>query len=166
VNTSTVITTKVMPFGAHLRYPVRSQQHPDRVLACLLWTSPAWKLAERDRWIGWDTTRLAHNLQLIVNHSRFLILPWVRVRGLASKILSQCTRQIPKDWKTLYGYRPLLLETLVDGERFRGICYQAANWLHLGKTQGRGRMDPYHQAQGTPKELYMYPLCATCKSVW
>jgi len=148
-----------VPFGAHLRYLVRSQQHPDRVLACLLWTSPAWKLAERDRWIGWDPTQRARNLQLIVNQSRFLILPWVRVKGLASKILSQCARQIPRDWKTLYGYRPLLFETLVEGERFRGICYQAANWLHLGKTQGRGRMDRHHQVQGTPKELYVYPLC-------
>ena len=148
-----------VPFGAHLRYLVRSEQHPQQVLACLLWTSPAWKLAERDRWIGWSVPQRERNLQLIVNHSRFLILPWVRVKGLASKILSHCIRRIPADWETLYGYRPLLLETLVDSQRFRGTCYQAANWVHLGSTQGRGRMDRHHQAQGTPKELYVYPLC-------
>jgi hypothetical protein len=148
-----------VPFGAHLRYLVRSEQHPERVLACLLWTSPAWKLAERDRWIGWNPTQRSRNLQCIVNHGRFLILPWVRVKGLASKILSHCVRRVPADWETIYGYRPLLLETLVDSERFRGICYQAANWVYVGKTQGRGRMDRQHQAQGTPKDVYVYPLC-------
>jgi hypothetical protein len=148
-----------VPFGAHLRYLVRSERCLDRVLACLLWSSPAWKMAERDRWIGWSAQERAHNLQFIVNNSRFLILPWVRVKGLASKILSYCARQLPSGWEKLYGYRPLLLETLVDGERFRGTCYQAANWIALGRTQGRGRMDRYHQAPGTPKLLYVYPLC-------
>lgn len=148
-----------VPFGAHLRYLVRSEQFPGQVLACLLWTSPAWKLAERDRWIGWSAQQRARNLQFIVNHSRFLILPWVRVKGLASKILAHCARVVPADWEGLYGYRPLLLETLVDGERFRGTCYQAANWIRLGVTPGRGRMDRHHEAQGTPKELYVYPLC-------
>lgn len=148
-----------VPFGAHVRYLVRSERYPERVLACLLWTSPAWKLAERDRWIGWSAEQRARNLQFIVNHSRFLILPWVRVKSLASKILSHCARQLPADWEKRYGYRPLLLETLVETERFRGICYQAANWIHLGATRGRGRMDRYHQAQGTPKMLFVYPLC-------
>ncbi len=148
-----------VPFGAHLRYLVRSEHCPERVLACLLWTSPAWKLAPRDQWIGWSAQQRERNLQFIVNHSRFLILPWVRVKGLASKILAQCARRVPQDWQTRYGYRPLLLETLVDSERFRGTCYQAANWIRLGMTQGRGRMDRHHQAQGTPKTLYVYPLC-------
>ena len=148
-----------VPFGAHLRYLVRSEHCPEQVLACLLWTSPAWKLSERDRWIGWSAEQRARNLQFIVNHGRFLILPWVRVKGLASKILAQSARLVPVDWERLYGYRPLLLETLVESERFRGTCYQAANWIRLGRTQGRGRMDRYHEAQGTPKELYVYPLC-------
>ncbi len=148
-----------VPFGAHLRYLVRSEQCPEQVLACLLWTSPAWKLAERDRWIGWSAEQRALNLQFIVNHGRFLILPWVRVKGLASKILAHSARRIPDDWERVYGYRPLLLETLVETERFRGTCYQAANWIRLGLTQGRGRMDRYHEVLGTPKELYVYPLC-------
>jgi hypothetical protein len=148
-----------VPFGAHVRYLVRSELCPERVLACLLWTSPAWKLAERDRWIGWSAEQRARNLQFIVNHSRFLILPWVRVHGLASKILSHCARQLPADWEKRYGYRPLLLETLVETGRFRGTCYRAANWIQLGATQGRGRMDRYHEAQGTPKMLFVYPLC-------
>lgn len=148
-----------VPFGGHLRYLVRWEGDPERVLACLLWSSPAWKMAERDRWIGWSSAQRARNLPFIVNHSRFLILPWVRVKGLASKILSRCARQLPADWEQLYGYRPLLLETLVDAERFRGTCYRAANWIELGRTTGRGRMDRYHQVQGPPKLLYVYPLC-------
>lgn len=145
-----------VPFGANLRYWAR---HRDRELACLLWASPAWKMQERDAWIGWSEQQRQHNLQLIVNHSRFLILPWVRVPGLASKILAQSARQMPHDWETRYGLRPLLLETLVDAVRFRGTCYRAANWIHLGQTTGRGRMDRQHQAHGQAvKDIYVYPL--------
>lgn len=149
-----------VPVGANLRYLVRSQRAPDRVLACMLWTSPAWKMAVRDRWIGWNDEQRRRNLQLIVDNARYLILPWVHVRGLASKILSLCARQLPGDWEGRYGYRPLLLETLVDSKRFRATCYRAANWLALGQTQGRGRMDRLHTAQDRdPKEVYVYPLC-------
>lgn len=149
-----------VPVGANLRYLVRSQRLPDRVLACMLWTSPAWKIAVRDRWIGWDDWQRGRNLQLIVNNARFLILPWVHIRGLASKILSLCARRLPDDWHKYYGYRPLLLETLVDGSRFRGTCYRAANWIHLGQTRGGERRDRLHSEQGkTPKEVYVYPLC-------
>jgi Druantia protein DruA len=148
-----------VPVGANLRYLVRSARYPGRVLACLLWTSPAWKMAVRDRWIGWSDVERSRNLQLIVNNGRFLILPDVRVAGLASKILSRCSRQLPADWERHYGYRPLLLETLVDCHRFRGTCYKAANWILLGRTQGRGRMDRDNVAQGRAvKNVYVYPL--------
>jgi len=149
-----------VPVGANIRYLVHSQRAPDRVLACMLWTSPAWKMGVRDRWIGWNEEQRRRNLQLIVNNARYLILPWVHVRGLASKILSLCARQLPGDWERRYGYRPLLLETLVDGKRFRGTSYRAANWLALGQTHGGGRMDRLHTAQDrAPKEVYVYPLC-------
>lgn len=149
-----------VPVGANLRYLVRSMRYPDRILACLSWTSPAWKIAARDRWIGWNDRQRRRNLQLIVNNGRFLILPWVRVRGLASKILSYCTRQIVGDWEERFGYRPLLLETMVDVGRFRGTCYRAANWISVGQTQGRGRMDRHHRVEGrAPKEVFVYPLC-------
>ena len=97
-----------VPVGANLRYLVRSAATGEGVLACLLWSSPAWKMAPRDRWIGWSSQQRASNLQFLVNNSRFLILPWVRVAGLASKILGHCARQLPSDWEKLYGYRPLL----------------------------------------------------------
>jgi hypothetical protein len=145
-----------VPFGANLRYWVRNR---DRELACLLWTSPAWKMRPRDAWIGWTEEQRERNLQLIVNNSRFLMLPWVRVKGLASRILALSARQIPHDWEARFGYRPVMLETLVDAARFRGTCYRAANWIHVGQTTGRGRMDREHKAQGQAiKNIYVYPL--------
>jgi Domain of unknown function (DUF4338) len=145
-----------VPFGANLRYWVRNRQQE---LACLLWTSPAWKMKPRDVWIGWSDEQRQRNLQLIVNNGRFLILPSVRVKGLASKILALSARQLPQDWHSHYGHRPLLLETLVDADRFRGTCYRAANWIYVGQTTGRGRMDREHKADGQAiKDIYLYPL--------
>jgi hypothetical protein len=145
-----------VPFGANLRYWVRNRQ---RELACLLWTSPAWKMKPRDVWIGWSDEQRQRNLQWIVNNGRFLILPWVRVKGLASKILALSARQLPHDWHTRYGHRPLLLETLVAADRFRGTCYRAANWVYVGQTAGRGRIDRAHKAYGQAiKDIYVYPL--------
>jgi hypothetical protein len=145
-----------VPFGANLRYWVRNRE---RELACLLWTSPAWKMQARDVWIGWSDEQRRRNLQSIVNHGRFLILPWVEVKGLASKILALSARQMPREWETRYGCRPLLLETLVDADRFRGTCYRAANWTHIGQTTGRGRMDREHTTHGQAiKDIYVYPL--------
>ena len=145
-----------VPFGANLRYWVR---HGDRELACLLWTSPAWKMQARDEWIGWNDEQRRQNLQAVVNYGRFLILPWVQVKGLASKILALSARLMPRDWETRYGRRPLLLKTLVDTARFRGTCYRAANWIQVGQTTGRGRMDREHAAHGgAVKDIYVYPL--------
>jgi hypothetical protein len=145
-----------VPFGAHLRYWVRNRE---RELACLLWTSPAWRMQARDAWIGWNDEQRQRNLQRIVNNGRFLILPWVGVKGLASKILALSARQLPHDWERQYGHRPLLLETLVDGNRFRGTCYRAANWIYVGQTAGRGRMDREHKAHDQAvKDIYAYPL--------
>jgi len=153
-----------VPFGANLRYLVQSESKPGEYLACLLFSSPAWKMASRDAWIGWNEKQRKRNLQYIVSNARFLVLPWVSVRGLASKILSLAARQLPQDWQQLYGYRPLLLETLVDPTRFRGTCYRAANWIRVGRTRGRGRMDRDHQAHGQAvKEIYLFPLCRNAR---
>ena len=153
-----------VPVGANLRYLVRSRRSGEQVLACLLWSSPAWKMAPRDQWIGWNPEQRAQNLQMVVNNSRYLILPWVHIKRLASKILALSARQLPGDWECRYGYRPLLLETLVDARRFCGTCYRAANWLLVGQTQGRGRMDSEHRAHGlAPKDIYLYPLCSNVR---
>ena len=146
------------PVGAHLRYFVKSGE--DQILACLLWTSPAWKMAVRDGWIGWNSAQRARNLQYVVNNSRFLILPSVSVKGLASTILARSARQLPQDWLKHYGYAPLLLETLVDGSRFKGTCYRAANWMYLGQTAGGTRTDRLQQPHTrTAKLVFVFPLC-------
>ena len=148
-----------VPVGATLRYVVRSARQPDQVLACLGWTSAAWRIAARDRWIGWTDAQRRRALPYVVNNSRFLLLPWVHVPDLASHILGRCARQLPGDWASRYGVRPLLLETLVDPARFQGTCYRAANWRPLGQTVGRGRMDRANVLAGhAPKAVYVYPL--------
>jgi Domain of unknown function (DUF4338) len=147
-----------VPVGAQLRYFVRSLQPPCPLLACLLFTSAAWKMEPRDSCIGWSPTARQANLRLVVNHSRFLILPWVRVTNLASHILSLAARQLPQDWLATYRAQPVLLETLVDGTRYHGGCYRAANWTEVGLTQGRGRMDHSGKAQGVRKRIFLFPL--------
>jgi len=148
-----------MPFGAHLRYLIEVSRPTPRVVGCLQVSSPAWKMAPRDRWIGWSDKVRQQNLQRIVNNSRFLLLPWVEVRNLASCVLALLARQLPDEWERAYATRPVLLETLVDEQRFAGTCYRAANWIRLGVTQGRGRMDRKHRRHGeSPKIIYVYPL--------
>jgi hypothetical protein len=148
-----------LPFGAQIRYFVESQKDGKKILGCMQFSSPGWKMAPRDRWIGWSDEQRERNLQKIVNNSRFLIFPWVEVKNLASSVLSLASRVVGDDWERVYGYRPVLLETLVDKQRFKGTCYKAANWTHVGTTSGRGRMDRESKRQGqSPKEIYLYPL--------
>ena len=146
-----------VPYGAQLRYLVRARAPSQDVLACLLFTSAAWKMAPRDAWIGWSDAQRRANLSRVVNNARFLILPWVEVPHLASHLLALAARQLPVDWLAAYAVRPLLLETLVD-RPYAGTCYRAANWIYAGQTQGRGRMDRTHQAQGSCKNILLYPL--------
>jgi hypothetical protein len=146
------------PYGAQLRYWVRPAQPELPPLAALLFTSAAWRMAPRDSWIGWSDAVRQRNLPQVVNHSRFLILPWTRIPNLASHILSRAAQQLPDDWLAHYGIEPVLLETLVDPARYRGICYRAANWIEVGMTQGRGRMDRSGRAPGTRKQIFLYPL--------
>ncbi len=148
-----------VPFGAHLRYFLRTSLPAPRLVGCLQVSSPAWKMAPRDQWIGWTDAERQRGLQRIVQNSRFLIFPWVKVSYLASAALSLLARRVGNDWEARYAIRPLLMETLVDSSRFRGTCYRAANWIHLGQTTGRGRMDRKHEREGAaPKEVFVYPL--------
>jgi hypothetical protein len=146
------------PYGAQLRYWVRAVQPELPPLAALLFTSAAWRMAPRDRFIGWSDEVRPDNLPLVINNSRFLILPWGRIPHLASHILSLAARQLRPDWRDRYGVDPVLMETLVDRERYKGTCYRAANWVSVGFTQGRGRMDRNGKGQGSRKEILLYPL--------
>ncbi len=141
--------------GAQLRYFACSES---RILALLGFGAAAWKTAPRDRFIGWRPSERERNLQLIVNNARFLILPWVESKNLASKLLAMAARQLPEDWHDRYAYRPVLLETFVDTGRFTGACYKAANWIHIGQTQGRGKLDRDRKADLPTKSIWLYPL--------
>lgn len=146
------------PFGAHQRYFIWSEAEPKQRLGCLLFSASAWALSERDNWIGWSKADRSQRLHLVVNNTRFLIFPWVKVKNLASHALSLAAKQVPVDFQERYGYKPVLLETFVDAERYAGTCYRAANWTYLGQTAGRGRMDRYHEQLSTPKLIFVYPL--------
>jgi len=143
--------------GAQLRYFARAGGN---LLALLGFGASAWKTAPRDCFIGWTAEQRQRNLHLVVNNARFLILPWVRSRNLASRILALATRQLADDWKRCYGYRPVLVETFVERPRFRGTCYKAANWIYLGETKGRGKLDVEHKAQLPQKAIWVCPLAS------
>lgn len=141
--------------GAQIRYLVCSRHH---LLAALGFGASAWKVAPRDQWIGWTAEQRKTNLHLIVNNARFLILPWIQSRNLASRILSGIAKRLAQDWESRYGYQPVLLETFVEQDRFRGTCYRAANWIHVGQTQGRGKLDRWAQRLLPVKEIFLFPL--------
>ena len=141
--------------GAQMRYLVYGGSD---LLAALGFGAAAWKVAPRDRFIDWGSEQREKKLHLIVNNARFLILPWVTSRNLASRMLAGLARQLPRDWQTRYGYQPVLLETFVEKNRFRGTCYKAANWIHAGQTQGRGKLDRTHQPLLPIKDIFLYPL--------
>ncbi|NNF96102.1 MAG: DUF4338 domain-containing protein [Halobacteria archaeon] len=153
-----------IPFGAQLCYLIEVARPCPTVVGAIQLSSPAWRMAPRDRWIGWTDAMRARHLQRIVNNSRFLILPFVRIKCLASHALSLVSRRLVSDWQANYHIAPLLLETLVDIQRFSGVCYRAANWLELGQTSGRGRQDRQHARHGAAlKRLFIYPLRADAR---
>ena len=142
--------------GENIRYLVRDRA--GRPVGCALFGSAAWKCAARDTWIGWDRGARKTNLALLTNNTRFLVLPWVEVPHLASHMLAGLARRIRADWQAKYGHPIHALETFVDRSRFRGTCYQAANWVRLGSTQGRTRNDRNHRIRVSVKDVYLYPL--------
>jgi len=144
------------PVGKNLKYLIYDSK--DRSLGCLLFGAAAWKTKARDQYIGWEITAREKNLQLITNNTRFLILPWVKVPHLASHLLGLIGRRIKKDWFLKYGEEICLLETFVDTEKFKGTCYKAANWIHVGQTTGRTRQDRHHNKTVSIKDTYLYPL--------
>jgi hypothetical protein len=142
--------------GLNLKYLVCD--HQGRPLCCCLFGSAAWQCAVRDQFIGWSSTERQRRLQQITNNTRLVILPWVKVRHLASHILSRVLHRLPADWHSKYS-RPIhLVETFVDTSRFGGSCYRAANWIDLGLTSGRTRQDRYNQIRVPRKRVFVYPL--------
>jgi len=147
--------------GAQVRYLIESSVYGS--IGGLAFSAAAWRVAPRDRWIGWSEEARKANLAKVVCNSRFLLVP--RVAHLASHVLSLCARRVQRDWVERYGVRPVLLETYVERDRFEGTCYKAANWVHVGATQGRGRMDRDRAYCAPVKDIYVYPLQRDARKV-
>lgn len=141
--------------GAQIRYFVMIGQE---IVALLGFGAAAWQAAPRDEYIGWSDSQRKRNLPLVVNNARFLVLPWVQVKNLASKILSMAVKQVPKDWLKQYAIKPVLMETFVEVDRFEGTCYKAANWAYVGMTKGRGKLGPSGVQSVPIKDILVYPM--------
>jgi hypothetical protein len=142
--------------GAQIRYLVESPRYG--WVGALAFSAAQWRLRERDAYIGWtEAARRAH-LDRVVCNSRFLILPSVQVRNLASHVLSRCMSRLVGDWTERYGYAPVLAETFVDPSRFAGTCYQAANWVRVGQTVARPTAYPNGKVAEGRKDIYLYPI--------
>jgi hypothetical protein len=143
------------PVGEHLKYLVFARGRP---VACLAWCSAPRHLGSRDRFIGWGPQARLQNIRLLAYNTRFLILPWVTVPHLASHLLGRMARRLSADWQSRYGHPIYFLETFIEPQRFRGTCYRAANWQLLGRTTGRGKDAPTHEANRSIKEVLGYAL--------
>jgi hypothetical protein len=141
--------------GEYVRHLIFINGH---VVACLAWASAAWKIKARDQFIGWDEGAKRQNLHLVANNTRFLILPWVNVKYLASKLLALSVKRLSTDWEKIYAHPIYLAETFVDTARFKGTCYRAANWLAVGQTKGSAKKGNDYHYHGQPKAIYLYPL--------
>lgn len=141
--------------GEHLRYLAFLN---GQVVACLGWASAAFKVEDRDRFIGWDVPTRHKHLCFVANNVRFLILPWVNIKHLASKALASNLKRLSSDWQTIYGHPLYLAETFVDLSRFQGTCYRASNWIYVGLTKGSAKRGNRYHHHGQPKAIYLYPL--------
>jgi hypothetical protein len=128
-------------------------------LALLAWTSAAYNLKDREDWIGWSAHQRKRRRALVVNNSRFLILSDAHHSNLATRVMRLCLDRLSSDWLHSYGHEVLLAESFVDPTLFRGTCYRAGGWLHLGQTKGwsRSRSDFYEQ-HDRPKQLWVREL--------
>jgi hypothetical protein len=141
--------------GNHLKYIAFIEEQP---VACIGWGSAAWSVKSRDCFIGWNKSTKEKSLHLMANNTRFLILPWISVKYLASKVLALNAKRISEDWIHIYNHPIHLLETFVEKERFKGTCYKAANWIRVGQTKGTAKQGHDHLFHGNIKDIYLYPL--------
>jgi len=145
------------PFGDRLKYFIYIGEE-SQYAGCIMFSASSWALEKRDKWIDWTKEDRVSRLYLIVNNTRFLLFPWIKIKNLASWSLGQASRKIREDWWKKHRYKPVLLETFVDDKSYRGTCYKAANWVYLGNTKGRGRQDRKKEYLSSTKQIYMYPL--------
>ena len=142
--------------GAQMRYAVHDRD--GRPVAMLGFSTAAWKLAPRDRAIGWTPELREKNLHRVVDNPRFLILPWLVIPNLGSHILALIRQKLPQDWTERYNVEPVLIETFVETPRYSGAVYRASGWTHVGATQGRGRYDIHNKSDKPKKDIWLRPL--------
>jgi len=150
------------PVGEHLKYMVFTGKRP---VACMTWSSAPRHIGCRDRYIGWNKSDREGRLWYMAYNSRFLILPWVRVKCLASHIMGMAVRRIAKDWEDRYHHRVYYLETFVDTQRFSGTCYRASNWIYMGDTTGMGKNSRTRKVDRSIKAVYGYPLVKNFREI-
>jgi len=148
--------------GRHLKFFLYLENH---LVGAMSFADAVLKLNLRDRWIGWNPQLRSQHLQLIINNTRFLILPSVKVKNLASKILAMAARTVPSYWQKIYGYRPIMIETFIEKNRFKGSSYRAANWKCLGETIGKARSGMNYFYHGVKKHYYIYPLAGNVQQI-
>jgi hypothetical protein len=141
--------------GAQMRYLIGWE---GGFLGVLGFGAAAWRVRDRDRFIGWDEASRRAHLHLVIGNARFLILPWVHCPHLASKVLALGLGRLPTDFRQRYGYSPVLVESFVQEDRVPGICYRAANWQYVGRTQGRGKLGQWQDRRVPRKAIWVYPL--------
>lgn len=145
----------IKPAGESLCYVA---QLGHELVALLVWGAAVLHNGPRDSYVGWDSRTRARKLPWVVNNRRFLVLPWIRQPHLASRVLAANLRRLSRDWEAAYGHSVFLAETFVDTARFKGTCYRASNWLHLGQTQGFSRTRDGFVPNHRPKASFVYPL--------
>jgi len=148
--------------GEHIRYIAYVQ---GQVVGCIAWSSAAWRVKSRDSVIGWSDPQKRKNLHYIANNCRFLIVPWVRVKNLASKVLSETLKRLSDDWERKYHHSIYLAETFVDISRYQGTCYKASNWQHVGQTSGSSKRGNEYHYHGISKAVYVYGLHPQFRSI-
>ena len=141
--------------GNHLKYIAFIEHRP---VACIGWGSAAWSVKSRDAFIGWDKSTKGKNLHFVASNTRLLLLPWISIKYLASKILALNVKRICDDWLRIYNHPLYLLETFVEKNRYKGTCYKAANWIRVGQTKGTAKKGHDHLFHGNIKDVYLYPL--------
>ncbi len=141
--------------GRHMKYFVYSKES---LVSVLSFSDGIYHHRLRDNYLGWDEKKRKENRHFVINNNRFLILPWVKLRNLGSRILAQSAKTVPADWEKRYGYRPQFMETFVEVDRFAGTVYKAANWIFLGETEGKGRRGQNYFLHGSKKYYFLYRL--------
>jgi hypothetical protein len=145
------------PFGCSVRYFITSEHGK---FGCLLFSGASKGLRERDKWLGWSKDERLKNMGLVINNSRFLIFPWVKIQYLASQVLGQAVRRVCDDWQQSRGYQPVVAETFVDPKHYSGTCYRAANLIYVVDTTGTGLTRQGKSYTSSPKKIFVLPLVA------